>query len=306
MGALRVLVIGGTGFIGRTIVETLLGRGHEPTLFNRGRNAVFPGVEQRLGDREAGDYASLRTGEWDAVVDVIGYLPAEVRPTMDVLGDGDRVGRYLFISSHAVFDGAGPGLRPAIPDARPPLTNATYGPSKVACEQDIVARFGERATIVRPVKVAGPHDSQDGLTYWVRRAARGGRVALPADPAQPVQLVDARDLARLVVDLLAAGRGGAFTAAGPTQSFAELIATCAAVAGTEVTVTPVPARRFPLVKPPELWETQRRRAAPEMTVTPLPVTVRDVLEWDRSRGEPPMEGGFTEAEEQAAVRLVSR
>lgn len=299
MDALRVLVIGGTGFVGRTIVATLLDRGHRPTLFNRGRNAIFPGVEQRLGDREAGDYASLRTGEWDAVVDVIGYLPAEVGSTMDVLGD--RVGRYLFISSHAVFDGAGPGLRPALPDARQPLTNDTYGPSKVACEQDVAERYGERATIVRPVKVAGPHDSQDGLTYWVRRAARGGRVALPGDPAQPVQLVDARDLAGLVVDLLSAGRGGAFTAAGPSQSFAELIATCAAVAGTEVTVTPVPPRRFPLVKEPPLWETQRRRPPPEMTVTPLPVTVRDVLAWDRSLGEPPLEGGFTEAEEQAAL-----
>jgi 2'-hydroxyisoflavone reductase len=83
------------------------------------------------------------------------------------------------------------------------LTDVTYGPLKVACEDDVVARYGSRATVVRPGKVTGPHDWQDGLTYWVRRAARGGRLALPGRPEQPVQVVDARDLARLVMRLLA-------------------------------------------------------------------------------------------------------
>ena len=293
-------MLGGTGFVGRSIVGALLAGGHEPALFNRGRSPVFPGVRQLIGDREAGDYAALSTGEWDAVVDVIGYFPAEVAASMDVLGD--RVGRYLFISSHAVFDGAGPGLRPPVRDAVPPLTGETYGPCKVACEQDIVARYGDRATIVRPVKVAGPHDNQTGLTYWVRRAARGGRVALPADPRQPVQLVDARDLGRLVVDLLATGTGGAFTAAGPSTTFAGLIATCAAAAGTEAEVVPVPpVGRFPLVKAPAEWPTQHREAPSRMTVTPLEITARDVLAWDRERGEPPLGFGFAPDQEDRAL-----
>ncbi|MBM2622401.1 NAD-dependent epimerase/dehydratase family protein [Actinoplanes sp. LDG1-06] len=275
---MRVLVLGGTGFVGRAITEQL----DEPTLFNRGTSPLFPTAEHRRGDRETGDYASLMTGEWDAVVDVTAYFPWQVRQTMDALGD--RVRRYLFISSHAVFAGAGDELRPAIPDAEPPLTNATYGPSKVACEREVVARFGERATIVRPVKVAGPHDNQTGLTTWTRAAARGGRFELPGDPSQPVQLVDSRDLARLVVKLLDKDRGGAHTAAGPSTDLAGLMAVCAAAAGTEVEIVPVPEQSyFPLVKPRELWNTQNRKPAEDQTVTPLETTVQDVLAWDRTR-----------------------
>ncbi|MFC7276893.1 NAD-dependent epimerase/dehydratase family protein [Paractinoplanes rhizophilus] len=286
MGALtarmRVLVLGGTGFVGRTIVERLLADGHSPTLFNRGRNAsLFPEVEQLAGDRYAGDFGALAAGSWDAVVDVTSYVPRDVAGAMDALGD--RVGRYLLISSHAVFDGAGPALRPPIRDAVWPLTNETYGPSKVACEQDVAGRFGARATIVRPVKVAGPYDDENGLVYWVRAAARGGRVSLPGDPAQPIQLVDSRDLARLVVTLLATDRGAAFTAAGPTTTFAGLIGICAEAAGTSVEVVPVPPRgRFPLVRDPSVWPTLHRTPAPEMgALTPLLTTARDVLAWDR-------------------------
>ena len=161
---------------------------------------------------------------------------------------------------------------------------------------------------MRPGKVAGPHDGQDGLTYWVRRAARGGRVALPGRPEQPVQLVDARDLARLVVRLLADDRPGAFHAVGPAEptTMAGLIATCAQVAGSEVDVVPVPADAvppfFPLIRP--FWATQQRSAAKArvagMPATPLPVTIADVLAWDRERGEPPLDRGFT-PEQQAQV-----
>ena len=139
---------------------------------------------------------------------------------MDALGD--RAGRYLFISSHAVYQRAGvsPGSTEDTP-RRPPvrdteeLDEETYGRLKVACEDDVTARYGSRATIVRPGKVAGPHDPQDGLNYWVRRAARGGRVAVPGDPAQPIQIIDVRDLARLVVQLLTDDRPCAFHAVGP-------------------------------------------------------------------------------------------
>ncbi|MBL7261912.1 NAD-dependent epimerase/dehydratase family protein [Paractinoplanes lichenicola] len=272
---MRVLLLGGTGFVGRAVTDLL----DEPTLFNRGTDDnLFPGVERRRGDRETGDYASLATGEWDAVVDTTAYYPWQVRQAMDALGD--RVGRYLFVSSHAVFAGAGPDLRPADYDAAPPLTNDNYGPAKVACEQEVVARFGARATIVRPVKVAGPHDNQNGLTDWVRAAVRGGRFELPGDPAQPVQLVDSRDLARLVLSLLTDDRGGAHTAAGPSTDLAGLMALCAAAAGTEVEIVPVAEESyFPLVKPRELWDTQNRSPAEGQTVTLLETTVRDVLSW---------------------------
>jgi 2'-hydroxyisoflavone reductase len=193
------------------------------------------------------------------------------------------------------------------------LDEDTYGPCKVACEDDVLARFGERATIVRPGKVGGPHDPQDTFTYWVRRAARGGRVALPGRPEQPTQVVDVRDLARLVVRLVADDRAGAFNAVGPAEptTLGGLIHTCALVAGTEVEIVPVPEEwappLFPLVRPEPMWPTQQRSAARAhdagMPATPLAVTAADVLAWDRERGEPPLGRGFTPEEED---RLLAR
>jgi 2'-hydroxyisoflavone reductase len=303
--------------VGRSIVEQGLAAGAQVTVFSRGRTgtSLFPEVERRIGDRETGDYDSLRNGEWDAVVDVSGYRPSDVRPAMRVLGD--RVGRYVFISSHAVYvrEGVGPGndedtpLRPPVLDAVQ-LDEETYGPSKVACEQDVLARYGDRATIVRPGKVAGPNDNQETFTYWVRRAARGGRVALPGRPEQPVQIVDVRDLGRFVMQAVADDRQGAFTVVGPARptTLGGLIETCARVAGTQVDVVPVAYESagalFPLVRREEAWPTQQRSAARAiaagLTLTELAVTAADVLAWDRDRGEPPLPRGFT-AEQEAAL-----
>ncbi|MGA8117677.1 MAG: NAD-dependent epimerase/dehydratase family protein [Actinocatenispora sp.] len=303
---MRILVLGGTAFVGRAIVADALGVGAEVTLFGRGRTGteMFPDVPRLIGDRDTGDYSALRGGSWDAVVDVSGYVPRHVGQAMDALGDG--VGRYLFISSHAVYarEGVRAGSdedtprRPANRTGTEELDEDTYGPLKVACEDDVLARYGSRATIVRPGKVAGPHDNQSGLTYWVRRAARGGRVALPGSPDQPVQVVDSRDLARLVVQLLTDGRPGAFHAVGPAEptTLGGLIRTCAEAAGSRVEVVPVPPDSvppfFPLVRPESMWPTQQRSPARAlaagMSATPLAVTAADVLAWDRDRGEPPL------------------
>ncbi|MCA2214779.1 NAD-dependent epimerase/dehydratase family protein [Jidongwangia harbinensis] len=297
---MRVLVLGGTGFVGRAIAAALRSDGAAVTLFHR---SPGPGSTDLAGDRDTGDYTALAGRAWDAVVDVSGYLPRHVGEAMDALGE--HAGRYLFISSHAVFDGGSTARRALRRDAVLPLTDATYGPAKVACEDDILARYGDRATIVRPGKVAGPHDNQDGLTYWVRRAARGGPIAVPGRPDQPVQVVDARDLAILVVHLLLDNRPGAFTAVGPTTSLGALIHLCATAAGTTVELVPVPLdsapQPFPLVKPEPAWHTQRRDPGPAraagLPVTPLEVTVTDVLAWDTDRGRPPLSRGFTEADE---------
>ena len=285
-------------------------------LFGRGRTGteLFPELTRLIGDRDTGDYAALRDGRWDAVADVSGYVPRHVGQAMDALGD--RIGRYLFISSHAVYQlaGVGPGSTEDTP-RRPPvrdteeLRDDTYGPLKVACEDDVVARYGSRATIVRPGKVAGPHDPQNGLTYWVRRAARGGRVAVPADPGQPVQVIDSRDLARLVVQLLADDRPGAFHAVGQAEpvTLGGLIQTCARVAGSEVEIVPVPpgpaGAMFPLVRAnwPSQQRSPARARAAGMPATPLAVTAADVLAWDRQRGEPPLAGGFSPAQERALL-----
>jgi 2'-hydroxyisoflavone reductase len=321
LATVRILVLGGTSFVGRAIVEDALRSGADVTLFGRGKTGpeLFPGVTRLIGDRDTGDYAALQPGSWDAVVDVSGYVPRHVGQAMGALGN--RIGRYLFISSHAVYvhTGVPPDSTEDTP-RRPPVRHTeeldqdTYGPLKVACEDDVVACYGSRATIVRPGKVAGPHDPQDGLTYWVRHAARGGKVALPGDPDQPVQVIDSRDLARLVVQLIADDRPGAFHAVGPAEpvTMGGLIATCARVAGAEAEIVPVsPATApvpFPLVK--TYWPSQQRSPARAraagMPATPLAVTIADVLAWDRGRGEPPLTRGYSPEQEQAVLARQDR
>jgi 2'-hydroxyisoflavone reductase len=303
---MKILVLGGTSFVGRAIVEDALSSGHTPTLFSRGKSGtdLFPEVERRTGDRDTGDYASLADGSWDAVADVSGYIPRHVAQAADALGD--RIGRYLFISTGSVYDrtNAADGMTEDTPRLHPErgteeITGETYGPLKVACEDDVLSRFGDRATIVRPGIVAGPHDPTDRFTYWVRRAARGGRAALPGRPDQPVQVVDSRDLGRLVVALLEKDQPGVYNAVGPAEpvTLEALIRTCAKAAGTDVDVIPVPADAvepgFPLVLPDASWDVMFRRSAAAahsagMPTTPLEKTAADVLAWDRERGTPPL------------------
>jgi 2'-hydroxyisoflavone reductase len=317
----RILVLGGTAFVGRAIVADALSQGMEVTLFGRGRTGaeLFPGVPRLIGDREDGGYAALRDRAWDAVVDVSGYVPRHVGQAMQAVQD--RVGRYLFMSSHAVYvrTGVGPGSDEDTP-RRPPVRDTerldedTYGPCKVACEDDVLARYGDRATIVRAGKVAGPHDNQETFTYWTRRAARGGKIALPGRPEQPVQVIDSRDLARLVTRLLVDDRPGAFNAVGPAEptTLGGLIQICAQVAGREIEIVPVPADAvgplFPLVRPESAWSTQQRSGARAraagMPATPLSVTAADVLAWDRARGEPPIDRGLSAEEEQTLLALA--
>jgi 2'-hydroxyisoflavone reductase len=303
---LRILVLGGTSFVGRAIVDDLLAGGHELTLFSRGKTGtdLFPDLDRRVGDRDNGDYASLADGSWQAVVDVTAYVPRHIAEAGDALAG--RTGRYLFISTGSVYDrlSAPDGMtedtaRLAPERGTEEITGETYGPLKVACEDDVLARYGEAAAIVRPGIVAGPHDPTDRFTYWVRRAARGGRVALPGRPDQPVQVVDSRDLARLVRRLVEDDRGGTYNAVGPQQpvSLAALVEACAQAAGTSVEVVPVDPGAvdpgFPLVLPDATWDVMFRRSraaadAAGMPATPLTTTAADVLAWDRDRGEPPL------------------
>lgn len=316
---MRLLVLGGTSFVGRAIAEVAIERGHELTLFSRGKTGsdLFPGVNRAVGDRASGDYQSLKGGSWDAVIDVSGYIPRHVNEVADVLEP--VIDRYLFISTISVYDNTDPGGEPAedaprraAERATEDITGATYGPLKVACEDDLLARFGDRATIVRPGIVAGPHDPTDRFTFWVRRVAAGGRVALPGRPDQPVQVVDSGDLARLTVSLVETNTPGAFNATGPAQptTMAGLIAACAEAAGSAAQVVPVdPAPTtpgFPLVLPDPADDIMFRRSSARarsagLTTTSLVNTAADVLAWDRQRGLPALTVGPTGAEEAALL-----
>lgn len=304
---MRILVLGGNGFVGRAIVEDALAQGAEIASFSRGQSGspLPPEVTQLVGDRETGDYEALRTGEWDAVVDLSGYRTKEVDATMDVLGD--RVGRYVFVSSHAVYvrdlpagtDETAPRREPM--RAADVLTNETYGPCKVACEDDVIERYGDHATIVRPGRVTGPGDGASTVLYWVRRGAAGGRVALPTKPEQPLQFIDSRDVGRLVVQLITDARPGGYNAVGPFSTIAELIETSAELAGTTVELVQVPRdavpARFPLLEAESEWGERRRNPAKAraagMSVTPFRQTIADLLAWDQDRGTPDLDFGVT-------------
>ena len=215
---LRILVLGGTGFIGPHQVRYALDRGHTVTLFNRGRtnSHLFPGVEKLVGDRDGG-LDPLRGRQWDVVLDNSGYEPRIVRDSARLLADA--VGQYLFVSTQSVYadrsiidqDETG-----AVGMAdRPEEEWEGYGPLKALCEREVQEVFSDRATIVRPPVIVGPGDGSDRFTYWVDRIHRGGEVLAPGSPDDPTQFVDVRDLTHWMVRCLEDGVTGVYNATGP-------------------------------------------------------------------------------------------
>lgn len=240
---MKILVFGGTKFLGRATVEEALERGHELTLFNRGQTNpdLFPEVEQLRGDRTK-DLAALAGGEWDAVVDPSGYIPAAVRASAEELRD--RVGRYLFVSTISVYAdfSRGPSedsQRATLEDGQPEdelmPEYENYGALKALAEDAVSDVYGDRALIVRPGLIVGPHDPTGRFTYWPHRIARGGEFLIPAPPDEPQQFVDVRDLAGWMVDLLEQGASGAFNATHPGISRAELVESATRVTGSDAT-----------------------------------------------------------------------
>ena len=237
----RLLVIGGTSFVGRALIELALERGYRVTMFNRGitNPDLFPDVDARVGDRDGG-LAALGDDHWDVVVDTCGYEPRVVRDSADLLQG--RVGWYSFVSSLAVY--ADFSARDADEDAPlasppdPPSDDvaAHYGPLKVQCEQIVADRFPDTSTMTRCSIIVGPHDPTHRFTYWIARAAEGGTMLAPGDPAQTVEFVDVRDLAAWFLQSAEQGVTGAFNVAGPHEPFTmeEYLRTCAEVTGAGV------------------------------------------------------------------------
>jgi 2'-hydroxyisoflavone reductase len=237
---MKLLVLGGTRFLGRHLVEQALERGHQVTLFNRGRTApaLFPQAERLQGDRD-GDLAPLQSRSWDAAVDTCGYLPRVVRRSAQALRD--RVGRYLFVSSISVYaDSATPHQDEQAERARLPAPDCEdiphhYGALKAACEDEVQAAFGARAVLLRPGLIVGPFDPTGRFTYWVQRIGRGGRVLAPPSLDYPVQFIDGRDLAAFALDLVEQGREGGFNASGPATplTFGRFLDLCRGALGAE-------------------------------------------------------------------------
>ena len=222
---MRILIIGGTAFVGRAIAEAAIEAGHHVTLFHRGQTgaSLFPEATHLHGNRDE-DLSPLAHSSWDVTIDVCAYFPRQVRSLAAAL-DG-RGGRYVFISSVSAYSPAvpwnysesAPLLECTDPDATT-VTNENFGGLKVACEQLSTQVFGPGTCIIRPTYVIGPHDRSYRFPYWVDRIARGGRVLAPGHPADPIQLIDARDQGSWIVTLLERSITGTFHAVNPAPPY---------------------------------------------------------------------------------------
>jgi 2'-hydroxyisoflavone reductase len=297
----RLLVLGGTRFLGRAAVDAALARGHEVTLFNRGETnpELFPEAEKLRGDRTQG-LDELKGRGWDAVLDPSGFIPSVVRASAEALAGS--AGHYLFVSSISVYaslaeptDEESPVAELGdLPDDRLIEDYSNYGPLKALCEQAVADVFGERQASVRPGLIVGANDPTGRFTYWPHRVARGGRVVAPAPPEAQVQFIDAKDLGSWLVDLSERRADGVYNATHPGRSWQAVLEACREVSGSDASFEWVPAE---LLKEHEVGEWMElplwiddpdaaamhevdvsRAVAAGLTFRPLQETVRDTLE----------------------------
>ena len=303
---MKLLVLGGTRFLGRHLVDAALGRGDVVTLFNRGQSqpGLFPTVESLQGDRDGG-LAPLAGRTWDAVVDTCGLVPRIVRQSAQVLKG--QVGHYTFVSSCSVYAGASVlGQDESAPvgtladESVEEVTAESYGPLKERCERVVEDAFPGRAAVIRAGLIVGPHDYTDRFSYWPRRIAAGGDVLAPDGPDNPVQFVDGRDLAEWILRLAERGTPGTYNATGPERPLriGEFLDACRSVTGSGARFVwadeafllehAVAAySEMPLWVPRQALGFNtfdcRRALAAGLSFRPLARTIADTWTWDATR-----------------------
>ncbi len=313
---MRVLILGGTQFIGRHIVETLLGAGHRVSILTRGKtpDELPASVERFRGDRDEGErgLAALTGRSWDVCIDVSGYTPRQVRPSAETLLP--RVKRYVFVSAVSVY--GDPQIRPVV-ETHPRLHPAdedvtevngeTYGALKVTCENIVQAVYAERSTLLRPQVVVGPYDPSGRYAYWAQRAERGGEMLAPGDGSDHLQVIDVRDLARFVKAVIESDLGGVFNLAGPRLTWAEFLKILGAekvvwIAAEILQAAGLTFLELPLFRPEhgprsslmDVSNEQARRAG--LTLTDPRLTLEDMRAWLRGKDPPPALSPEREAE----------
>ncbi|MEZ4360764.1 MAG: NAD-dependent epimerase/dehydratase family protein [Kofleriaceae bacterium] len=299
----RLLILGGTGFLGPHLVDAARARGHTVTLFNRGKTKphLFPDVEKLRGDRD-GDLKALEGRAWDAVLDTSGYVPRLVRASAELLAP--NIQQYVFISSISVYarlDQVGADERAAVEPLADPASEDVrkdYGALKAACERAAEAALPGRVTNVRPGLIIGPLDPTGRFTHWVTRLTEGGEVLAPGDGATPVQWIDGRDLAAWLVRAVEDRALGVFNALGPREltTMRQALERCNAALGGRATLTWVPASflaaqkvsgwsDLPMWLPPEGefagfgTLSNARAVAAGLQFRPIAATAADTLAW---------------------------
>lgn len=318
---MNILILGGTIFLGRHIVEAALAAGHQVTLFNRGLHDphLFPYVERLRGDRRGG-LQELSGRRWDAVVDTSGYVPSVVRASAEALRDA--VDRYVFISSISVYsdsdasevDESTPvnkitaeqlnAAEEVVPEGPVIAVNyaEAYGGLKALCEEEVASVMQGRAINVRAGLIVGPFDYSDRFTYWPGRIARGGEVLAPGEPDRPKQFIDVRDLSEWVIRMLETAETGTYNVTGPEHrlTMTELLEECRLAIESDASFTWVSDeflmdsdvgawREMPLWIPRKyeragFQETQCGKAIRAgLKFRPLSETIMDTLRWDSGR-----------------------
>lgn len=308
---LKILILGGTGFIGPHQVETALGRGHEITIFNRGKTApdMFPQVENLLGDRD-NDLKALQGRKWDAVIDNSGHVPRWVKQSCELLKG--NIGQYLYMSTISVYaDNSviGQTESGAVQKLEDPNSedrdNANYGGMKALAEEYTREVFPETSTQVRAGLIVGSGDPTDRFTYWPVRVHRGGEVLAPGKPSDPIQCIDVRDLALWTINAIEQKHFGTFNVTGPyhQMTMGEFLKIVRTTTNSEAEFTWVsadflqeqkvsPWQDLPLWVPPESGLggfTQvdiSRAVSAGLTIRPMSMTVQDALAWHRTMSRP--------------------
>lgn len=305
---LKILILGGTGFLGPAIINAARPRGHTLTLFNRGKTNphLFPELEKLRGDRKTKDLSSLAGRDWDVVCDDCGYIPRHIREMADVLKG--HVNHYIFISS---VSAVGEKLTPNSDETTPVTTmpdetvedvRAHYGALKALCEKAAEEAFPGRTTNIRPGLIVGPEDPTDRFTYWPVRIDRGGEVLAPGEPADPVQVIDVRDLGEWIVRVMEQRTFGIYNALGPEQTLTigRMLEACRKASSNEAKLTWVnadfleqqkvePWGDMPVWVPPRgasagFGQISNRKAVRQgLKFRPIDQTAADTLAWFKAQ-----------------------
>ncbi|MBI4914063.1 MAG: twin-arginine translocation signal domain-containing protein [Acidobacteria bacterium] len=337
--SLRILILGGTGYLGPSTIEVALARGHKVAMFNRGktRPELFPNVEKLHGDRDPKKDEGLKAlekGEWDVVIDNSGYYPRMVGASAALLAP--RAKRYIYISSISAYkdnDKEGVDESAAVATIPDPTVETmgkqfeNYGALKALCEQAAEKAMPGRTCVVRPGYIVGPDDPSGRFTYWPARFDRGGEVAVPGAPADPIQVIDVRDLGAWLVKLAEDGTTGVFNACGPEKPLAwkRVVEACAKAASKPATpvwmdaewVAKQEGAQFPIWAPYagetkgfHTWSNARALKA-GLRFRPVEQTVKDTLAWFKEqekleKGRKRLAGPSPEAEAKLLAAWKAR